>query len=129
EIAALWYNALRLMSDWASRANAPVARFKMMAERARRTAQARYWFDGGGYLYDVIDGPEGNDASLRPNQLMALGLAYPLIDGERARRSLDRVTEKLLTPFGLRTLSPEDPRYRHRSGGDHRYRDAADTTG
>src|SRR5207245_8853774 len=83
EIAALWYNALRLMSDWASRANAPVARFAMMAERARRAAQARYWFEAGGYLYDVIDWPEGSDASLRPNQLMALGLANPLIDGER----------------------------------------------
>jgi predicted glycogen debranching enzyme len=125
EIAALWYNALRLMSEWASRAHAPVARFGMMAERARRTAQARHWFEAGGYLYDVIDGPEGNDASLRPNQLMALGLAYPLIEGERARRSLDRVTEKLLTPFGLRTLSSDDPRYQHRFGGDHRSRDAA----
>jgi predicted glycogen debranching enzyme len=125
EIAALWYNALRLMSDWTSRAGAPVARFAMMAERARRTAQARYWFEAGRYLYDVIDGPEGSDASLRPNQLMALGLVYPLIDGERARRSLDRVTEKLLTPFGLRTLSPDDPRYQHRFGGDHRSRDAA----
>jgi predicted glycogen debranching enzyme len=125
EIAALWYNALRLMSDWTGRANAPVARFAMMAERARRTAQARYWYEAGGYLYDVIDGPEGSDASLRPNQLMALGLAYPLIDGERARRALDRVTEKLLTPFGLRTLSPDDPRYLHRFGGSHRSRDAA----
>jgi glycogen debranching enzyme len=125
EVAALWYNALRLMSDWTSRANAPVARFAMMAERARRTAQARYWFEAGGYLYDVIDGPEGSDASLRPNQLMALGLAYPLMDGERARRSLDRITEKLLTPFGLRTLSPDDPRYLHRFGGNHRSRDAA----
>ena len=125
EIAALWYNALRLMSDWTSRANAPVARFAMMAERARRSANARYWFDAGGYLYDVIDGPEGNDASLRPNQLMALGLTYPLVDGPRARRSLDRITEKLLTPFGLRTLSPDDPRYLHRFGGDHRSRDAA----
>ncbi|HXO58954.1 MAG TPA: amylo-alpha-1,6-glucosidase, partial [Candidatus Acidoferrum sp.] len=125
EIAALWYNALRLMGDWSSRANAAVARFGMMAERARRTAQARYWFQPGGYLYDVIDGPDGDDSSLRPNQLMALGLVYPLIDGEKARRSLDRVTEKLLTPFGLRTLSPDDPRYQHRFGGDHRSRDAA----
>jgi len=125
EIAALWYNALRLMSDWTSRANGPSARFAMMAERARRTARARYWYEAGGYLYDVIDGPEGSDASLRPNQLMALGLAYPLIDGEPARRSLGRVTEKLLTPFGLRTLSPDDPRYLHRFGGNHRSRDAA----
>ena len=125
EIAALWYNALRLMSDWSSRANAAVARFGIMAERARRAAKARYWLQSGGYLYDVIDGPDGDDSSLRPNQLMALGLVYPLIDGEEARRSLDRVTEKLLTPFGLRTLSPDDPRYQHRFGGDHRSRDAA----
>ncbi len=125
EIAALWYNALRLMSDWTSRANVPVARFAMMAERARRTSHARYWYEAGGYLYDVIDGPEGSDVSLRPNQLLALGLAYPLIDGEPARRSLARVTEKLLTPFGLRTLSPDDPRYLHRFGGNHRSRDAA----
>ena len=125
EIGALWYNALRLMSDWTTRAEAPVARFTMMSERARRTAQARYWYEAGGYLYDLIDGPDGDDASLRPNQLMALGLAYPLIDGEHARRTLDRVTEKLLTPFGLRTLSPDDPRYQYRFGGDHRSRDAA----
>ena len=125
EIAALWYNALRLMSDWTSRDGAPVARFTMMAERARRSAQARYWSEAGGYLYDVIDGPDGDDESLRPNQLLALGLVYPLIDGKHARQSLDRVTEKLLTPFGLRTLSPDDPRYQHRFGGDHRSRDAA----
>ena len=125
EIAALWYNALRLMSDWTSRADTPVARFAMMAERARRSAQTRYWYEAGGYLYDVIDGPDGDDSSLRPNQLMALGLAYPLIDGEPARRSLGRVTERLVTPFGLRTLSPDDPRYLHRFGGNHRSRDAA----
>ena len=124
EIAALWYNALRLMGDWASRSGQPAARFGMMAQRAKRAA-ARYWYEAGGYLYDVIDGPEGSDASLRPNQLMALGLVYPLIDGEWAQRSLDRVTEKLLTPFGLRTLSPDDPRYLHRFGGNHRSRDAA----
>jgi predicted glycogen debranching enzyme len=124
EIAALWYNALRLMGDWTSRSGAPAARFTMMAERAKRAA-SRYWFEAAGYLYDVIDGPDGCDESLRPNQLMALGLVYPLIDGDRARQSLDRVTEKLLTPFGLRTLSPDDPRYQHRFGGNHRSRDAA----
>jgi predicted glycogen debranching enzyme len=124
EIAALWYNALRLLSDWTARRGSPVARFGLMAERAKRAA-ARYWYEPGGYLYDVIDGPEGDDSSLRPNQLVALGLVYPLIDGERARQSLDRVTEKLLTPFGLRTLSPDDPRYLHRFGGNHRSRDAA----
>jgi predicted glycogen debranching enzyme len=124
EIAALWHNALRLMSDWTSRNGAAVARFAMMAERAKRAA-ARYWFEAGGYLYDVIDGPDGSDQSLRPNQLIALGLVYPLIEGERAQQSLDHITANLLTPSGLRTLSPDDPRYLHRFGGDHRSRDAA----
>jgi predicted glycogen debranching enzyme len=125
EIAALWYNALRLLHDWKTR-NAPTAMpYAAMAEQARQSAQARFWYPGGGYLYDVIDGPGGDDASLRPNQLMALGLVYPLIDGPPAKTALDVVTAKLLTPLGLRTLSPDDPRYQSRFGGDHRARDAA----
>jgi predicted glycogen debranching enzyme len=124
EIAALWYNALRLVADWTRRDGASATRYAELATRAAAAAR-RYWYADGGYLYDVIDGPEGPDASLRPNQLLALGLVYPLIDGPQARSALDRVTAKLLTPFGLRTLSPDDPRYQHRFTGNHRSRDAA----
>jgi glycogen debranching enzyme len=99
--------------------------YRDMAESARQSARARYWYGAGGYLFDVIDGPDGDDPSLRPNQLMALGLAHPLIEGDAARAALDVVTAKLLTPYGLRTLSPDDPRYERHFGGDHRSRDAA----
>jgi len=125
EIAALWYNALRLLADWKGRCGPTAMPYGEMAEAARRAARARYWYAAGGYLYDVIDGPDGDDPSLRPNQLMALALVHPLIEGHPARAALDVVATKLLTPFGLRTLSPDDPRYQRHFGGDHRSRDAA----
>ena len=125
EIAALWYNALRLLATWKSRSAPTAMAYADMAEAARHAAQTRYWYAAGGYLYDVVDGPEGDDASLRPNQLMALGLTFPLIEGAPARSALDIVTAKLLTPVGLRTLSRDDPRYQHTFAGDHRSRDGA----
>lgn len=125
EINALWYNALRLIADWCERAGKPAGWYRAMAAQAFDTAQRRYWYVDGGYAYDVIDGPDGNDASLRPNQVVALALIYPLIEGERARSVLEAVTSKLLTPYGLRTLSPDDPRYQPVYRGDQRARDAA----
>ena len=125
EINALWYNALRLMADWCERAGQPAGRYRAMAAQVFDSAQLRYWFVDGGYAYDVVDGPGGDDPSLRPNQVIALALVYPLIEGERARAALDVVTKKLLTPYGLRTLSPDDPRYQPAYRGDQRARDAA----
>ena len=125
EINALWYNALRLTADWCERAGKPAGRYRAMAAQAFESAQLRYWHVDGGYCYDVIDGPSGDDASLRPNQVIALALIYPLIEGERARAALEVVTRKLLTPHGLRTLSPDDARYQPVYGGDQRARDAA----
>src|SRR5205823_4909235 len=78
---------------------------------ARESARLRFWYAPGGYCYDVVDGPAGDDPTLRPNQLIALSLAYPLIDGDQARSALDTVSARLLTPYGLRTLSPDDERY------------------
>jgi len=125
EVNALWYNALRLIGDWCERAMRPAGPYRQMAAHARESAQQRFWYAGGGYCYDVVDGPEGDDASLRPNQVIALGLVYPLLEGENARRALDVITAKLLTPYGLRTLSPDDPRYQSSYQGDQRARDAS----
>ena len=125
EINALWFNALRLIADWCERAMRPAGRYRQLAAQAHESAQARFWYGEGGYCYDVVDAPEGDDPSLRPNQVLALGLAYPLIEGDRARSALDVVTEKLMTPYGLRTLSPDDPRYQASYQGDQRARDAA----
>lgn len=125
EVNALWFNALQLMSDWCARAQRPSQRYRQMAMQARESAAVRFWDPDLGYLFDVIDSPDGDDASLRPNQVIALGLAYPLIEGEHARHALDQVTAHLLTPYGLRTLSPDDPRYQSSYRGDQRARDAA----
>ncbi|MDQ6883126.1 MAG: amylo-alpha-1,6-glucosidase [Candidatus Dormibacteraeota bacterium] len=125
EVNALWFNALQLTADWCARAQRPSLRYRQLAQQAQESATRRFWNLDAGYLFDVVDSPEGDDASLRPNQLIALGLVYPLIDGEQARRSLDQVTAHLLTPYGLRTLSPDDPRYQSRYRGDQRSRDAA----
>jgi predicted glycogen debranching enzyme len=125
EINALWFNALQLTADWCARAQRPSNRYRQLALQAQQSAARRFWNEERGYLFDVIDTPEGDDPSLRPNQLIALGLVYPLIEGEHARSALDHVTARLLTPFGLRTLSPDDPRYEFRYQGDQRSRDAA----
>ncbi len=125
EVNALWYNALRLTGDWCERAMRPAGRYRQIAAQAHESAQARFWYGEGGYCYDVVDSTDGDDPSLRPNQVIALALVYPLIVGDRARSVLDRVTAKLLTPYGLRTLSPDDPRYQPSYRGDQRARDAA----
>lgn len=125
EINALWYNALRLTADWCERARRPAGRYRQMAAQAHESAQARFWYDVGGYCYDVIDSADGDDPSLRPNQVIALALAYPMIEGVRAQGAFDVVTSKLLTPYGLRTLSPDDPRYQAFYEGDQRARDGA----
>ncbi len=125
EINALWYNALRLMADWCERAARPAGRYREMAAQAFESAQLRFWYQDRDQCYDVVDGPEGDDPSLRPNQLIALSLVYPLIVGDRARQVMAAVSERLLTPYGLRTLNRDDPRYQAVYRGDPRRRDAA----
>jgi predicted glycogen debranching enzyme len=124
EINALWYNALRLTADWCERAGRPAGRYHEIVLQLFESAQARFWYAGGSYFYDCLDGPEGDDPSLRPNQVIAMALVYPLLDGARAKAALEVVTRKLLTPYGLRTLSPDDPRYRSTYRGDQQERDA-----
>ncbi len=77
-----------------------------------------------GYLFDVVDG-QVKDGSLRPNQIFAVSLPHSMLSEERARRVVDVVEQRLLTPRGLRTLSPDDPRYRGRYVGDVFSRDTA----
>src|ERR1700682_5628485 len=124
EINALWYNALRLTADWCERAMRPAGGYRQMAAQAHESAQARFWYRDGGYCYDVVDTAEGEGPRLRAQHVIALALVYPLIEGDRARAALDVVTSRLLTPYGLRTLSPDDPRYQAAYQGDQRARDA-----
>src|SRR5262249_35135820 len=79
----------------------------------------RRFADGSGGLLDVVDGPNGDDASVRPNQLLAYSLPYAPMDGPPPE------LPSLLTPLGLRTLDPSDPAYRGRHRGDQVERDQA----
>jgi glycogen debranching enzyme len=119
EINALWHHALRFTEELGGEHEGPPA-----AEVAAQF-RARFWNPEVGYLNDVVDGETREDASLRPNQILAVSLPYPLLERDRARQVVEVVARELLTPYGLRTLSPRDPRYRGRYGGDQVQRDGA----
>jgi predicted glycogen debranching enzyme len=124
EINALWYNALRLMAGWSRRFGASDLDYAPLAERVRAHF-GRFWYAEGGYLYDVIDTPDGNDATLRPNQIFALSVAPELLRVEQRHAALAQVAAWLWTPFGLRTLDPRHPDYQPRFTGDRVQRDSA----
>ena len=123
EIQALWYNALCLLERWRETIGAPAdggdaADVSQWREAIEENFMRRFWYADGGYLYDVVDGPEGgDDPALRPNQLFALSLPHALVPADEARQALAVVAETLLTPAGLRSLAPGDPQYRGRYGG------------
>lgn len=127
EINALWYNALQLLARWLTEENDTVGAQALAvdAERVRQSFNQRFWYAAGGYLYDVIDGEQGDDPSCRPNQLLAFSLKYPVLSEDKWKPVLDVVTERLLTPVGLRSLAPGNPDYKPTYDGDLRARDAA----
>jgi len=135
EINALWFNAASIMSALAGELGQvqDQAEYVALAARIRASFEPAFWFEQGGYLYDVVDGPEGEpdamgrrrDSSLRPNQIFALSLPYALLSGERARRTLERCAAELWTPVGLRSLAPGDARYVARYRGGPVERDGA----
>jgi len=128
EINALWYNALRLMEKWLKEEGqeATMRRMGETAERVRESFNQRYWYERGGYLYDVVDAENGgSDDSCRPNQLFAISLDHPVLHESRWQQVIDVVTDRLLTPVGLRSLAPGHPDYKAKYYGDLRARDAA----
>jgi predicted glycogen debranching enzyme len=127
EINALWYNALCLLGEWVEAAEgAPAAqKYRDLAKRAQTSFNGRFWYEAGGYLYDIVDGEKGDDWSFRPNQILAISLRYPVLDPSRWMRVVDLVKERLGTPVGLRSLTPDHPDYRSKYFGDLRARDLA----
>jgi predicted glycogen debranching enzyme len=127
EINALWYNALRLLEGWTREEgdDETARRLSEHADRARDSFNNRFWYADGGYLYDVIDGEQGDDAACRPNQLLAISLRHPVLDRSRWEQVLNVARERLLTPVGLRSLSREHKDYKPTYAGDLRSRDAA----
>ena len=127
EIQALWVRSLEVGEALARKFGEADYADRCHNDRSNAIAsfRERFWYEDGGYLYDVIDGPEGNDASVRPNQLYAISLVDELVPHDRALKILRLVQDQLLTPVGLRTLSPHDSRYRPRYEGGVLERDGA----
>ena len=127
EINALWYNALRLLQRWVGEeSDAAMARkLDEWAGKAQHSFNERFWYAAGNHLYDVVDGADGNDPACRPNQLLAISLAHPVLDSRFWKQVLETAQRRLLTPVGLRSLAPEHPDYKTRYFGDIRARDAA----
>jgi predicted glycogen debranching enzyme len=137
ELNALWYNALRLAAEWLSlikKDDQNCVRFTEEADRVYAEFQRRFWNPQLKCLFDVVDSPREQDGqlvdphddpSIRPNQVIALSLKYPVLAEDKWTAVLDVVKAQLLTPVGLRSLSPDDPNYKARYDGDLYTRDAA----
>lgn len=124
EINALWYNALRTLAEFAHLLGEDAAPYETLADKVTLGFR-RFWYAKMGYCYDVLDGPDGHDGSLRPNQLFAISLPHSLLSYEQQRSVVDACARHLLTPHGLRSLSPDDPLYKGHYGGDRYKRDGA----
>jgi len=120
EIQALWYNALRSMDKIGERIGESFP-FVSAAEDVERSFLSEFWNEERACLYDVVG--DVKDASIRPNQIFAVSLPFSLLAGEFGERLVQTVREKLLTPYGLRTLSEDDPEYRGRYCGSPLERD------
>jgi predicted glycogen debranching enzyme len=122
EVQALWINALRIGAE-------SDRRWAALVDRAQRSFVSRFWDEQRGYLADVVDCDHmagTADWLFRPNQVFAVGgLPYQLLDGEHARRVIDAIESRILTPLGLRSLARGEPGYIGRYEGGVRKRDGA----
>jgi predicted glycogen debranching enzyme len=122
EINGLWVNLLRV-ADWiALELGAAQTEYRVMADQAAGSMRAKFWHPMIGHFLDTV---EPDDASLRPNQLIAMSLPFAPLDGPNAIQALDKISRELLTPMGLRTLGSREPAYVGRFDGPLNKRDAA----
>jgi predicted glycogen debranching enzyme len=124
EVNALWLNALASMAEFCHLLGKPGGEFERQAERVRGSFQ-KFWNSSSGFCYDVIDGPEGNDDSFRPNQIFSVSLPESPLAPDRQRAVVYACARRLLTSHGLRSLAPDDRDYAGTYGGKRRDRDAA----
>jgi len=126
EINALWYNALCIMEYFYKLTNVTeeAVFFKQKADKVFESFNILFWNERQQCLYDHIDGDYFDD-DLRPNQLYAISLPFPLLNEEKAKKVLSAVKNDLLTTVGLRSLSPFNKDYKATCSGDVRSRDSA----
>ena len=122
EVNSMWYNALKIMEELTTlmRGKEEAKRYAELAKKCKKSFEEKFYNKKRKCLYDVL-----GDSRIRPNQLFALSLSYPVIDpnSEEAKEILNTVEKKLLTPYGLRTLAKGEPGYRETYEGDMIKRD------
>jgi len=123
EINALWLNALRIMADFGTRIGKGAEPYASLADRVAAAFQRFVKPDGG--LLDLLDGPEGDDPAVRPNQIFAVSLPHSPLSPEQQARVVEECTRELYTSYGLRSLAATHPEYRPYYGGGIRERDGA----
>ena len=124
EINALWYNALRVISTFQELINGVDEEYGSLAEKAGKSFVEKFWNEHSNCLYDVVN-KQGKDDRIRPNQIIAVSLSFPVLEGSLAKYVVDAVHSELYTALGLRTLSPRDSQYRGIYSGDQYARDGA----
>ncbi|MEY3142842.1 MAG: hypothetical protein RLY21_1335 [Planctomycetota bacterium] len=127
ELTALWIHALDVLARFMRGAAADPTRVAALEAAAMRAKAglSRFWNPATQCFLDCLDGPEGDDASIRPNQLFALALCADAIPEGWRHDALAVITRELIVPLGVRTLARGDARYRGRYEGDQRSRDLA----
>lgn len=122
EINSLWYNALKIMEELTKlfKNEEESKKYKDLAKKCKDSFNEKFYNKKRKCLYDVL-----GDSKIRPNQLFALSLTYPVVDGNSdiAKEIINTVEKKLLTPYGLRTLAKGEPGYREKYEGDMIKRD------
>ena len=127
EVNALWYtNLCELTNFYKNTSNEESARFyALLAEQVRHSFQEQFWDDHQGYLNDCILPSGKADTSIRPNQIFAVSVPHSPLMPHQQRNVVEVVERELLTPYGLRSLSPSDPRYKGKCAGPRALRDEA----
>ncbi|MCX7749226.1 MAG: amylo-alpha-1,6-glucosidase [Clostridia bacterium] len=124
EINALWHNALMVMARLAKQFGEESSGFEELAANVKESFVKLFWNEEGRYLNDIINGSYRDDR-IRPNQILAVSLSFPVIEGEMAKKVVEKVWKELYTGYGLRTLSPGAREYRGIYIGDQYSRDGA----
>ncbi|MCU7936540.1 MAG: amylo-alpha-1,6-glucosidase [Candidatus Thiodiazotropha sp. (ex Dulcina madagascariensis)] len=124
EINALWFNALCIMAGFAKRLAKPDAPYRELADAVGISFQ-RFLRANHEGLYDLLDGPQGSDATVRPNQILAVSLPHTPLEISACRDVVSLCGQELLSSYGLRSLSSRDKDYRGQYKGGVADRDGA----
>lgn len=122
EINAFWYSSLKIANEFGKLLNKDTKKYEELAEKVKNSFNEKFWNEKENCLKDVVSG-EDYDYQVRCNQIWAVSCEFSPIDNDKAKKVVAKVFDKLYTPYGLRSLSPEDEQFVPEYGGKHYKRD------